>query len=73
MKRSRGVALQTPGLLAFFRKPGAPVPAAIVLTADDGAVAAAIRDLGWDVVDIDPESGEPRAATAPPATASTPG
>ena len=60
--RSRGVALQTPGLLAIFRKPGTVVPALIVLTAGDGAMAAAIRALGWTIVDIDPTSGEPATA-----------
>ena len=57
--RTRGVALQTPGLLAIFRKPGTVVPAMIVLTAEDGGMAAAIRALGWTIVDLDPATGEP--------------
>ena len=59
--RPRGVALQAPGVIAIFRKPGVVVPAIIVLTAEDGAMAAAIRALGWTIVDIDPTSGEPVA------------
>lgn len=60
--RARGVALQTPDVLAIFPKPGAVVPAMIVLTAADGALAAAIRALGWTIVDIDPSCGDPVAA-----------
>ena len=64
--RPRGVALRTPGLLAIFGKPGRVVPAIVILTADDDAMAAAIRALGWTIVDLDPVSGEPaeRAAGA---------
>jgi len=62
--RPRGVALQTPGLLAIFPKPGAVIPSMVVLTAGDGAMVAAIRGLGWTVVDIDPAPGDP-AATRP--------
>ena len=38
----------------------------IILTAEDGAMAAAIRALGWTIVDIDPTSG---GAVAPAASA----
>jgi hypothetical protein len=62
--KPRGVALQVPGLLAIFSKPGMVVPAIIVLTATDGAMAAAIRALGWTIVDIDPTSGDPVASAA---------
>jgi hypothetical protein len=58
--RARGVALQTPGLLAIFPKPGAVVPAMIMLTDDEGGMAAAIRALGWTVTDLD----EPGVASA---------
>jgi hypothetical protein len=65
--RPHGVALQVPGLLAIFGKPGRVMPAIIVLTADDGAVAAAMRNLGWNIVDIDPATGEPAATQGAPA------
>ena len=68
--RSRGVVLQAPGLLAIFRKPGTVVPVMIVLITEDGGMAAAIRALGWTIVDIDPTSGDPAAPEAgahPPA------
>lgn len=61
--RPRGVALQTPGLVAIFARPGRVIPAVVVLTAGDGAMAAAIRALGWTIVDIDPGSGEAAATT----------
>lgn len=64
--RARGVALQTPDVLAIFPKPGAVVPAMIVLTAADGALAAAIRALGWTIVDIVPDSGDPVARELDP-------
>lgn len=57
--RPRGVALQAPGLLAIFSKPGRAVASIIILAAEDGAMAAAIRALGWTIVDIDPTTGEP--------------
>jgi len=45
------------------------VPAIIVLTGDDGAMAAAMRSLGWTIVDIDPPAATAdssgRAAVAP--------
>ena len=62
--RPRGVALQAPGLIAIFPKPGAVFPAITILTAGDGAMAAAISALGWTIVDIDPISGEPAASAA---------
>ena len=62
--KPRGAALQVPGLLAIFSKPGMVVPAIIILTAEDGAMAAAIRALGWTIVDIDPTSGDPVAPAA---------
>ena len=62
--RPRGVALRTPGLLAIFRRPGHVMPAMIILTAQDDAVAAAIRALGWTIVDLDPVTGEPTSPAA---------
>ncbi len=62
--RQRGVALQTPGLLAIFSKPGRVFPALIVLTTEDGGMAAAIRALGWTIVALDPASGDPLAPAA---------
>jgi len=64
--RARGVALRTPDVLAIFPKPGTVVPAMIVLTAPDGALAAAIRALGWTIVDIDPGCGDPMARELDP-------
>ena len=58
--KPRGVALQTPGLLTIFKKPGSVVPVILILTADDDAMVGAIRALGWTVVEIDMASGEPR-------------
>jgi hypothetical protein len=63
--RPRGVALRTPGLLAIFRKPGHVMPAVIMLIAQDDAMAAAIRALGWTIVDLDPATGEPAAPADP--------
>lgn len=62
--RARGVALQAPGVLAIFRKPGTVVPAMVVLTGDDDGLAAAIRALGWTIVDVDPASSDPAATSA---------
>lgn len=66
--RARGVALRTSGMLVVFSKPGSVVPAILVLTTDDGAVAAALREQGWTIVDIDPATCEP-VAVASDATA----
>jgi hypothetical protein len=71
--RSRGIALQTPGLLAIFSKPARVVPSLIALTTEDGSMAAAIRALGWTIVDLDPATGEPVTSTAAVATPSTSG
>ena len=62
--KPHGIALRTPGLLAIFDKPGRVVPAIIILTAEDDAIAAALRTLGLTIVDIDPTSGEPLAPAA---------
>ena len=59
--RPRGVAMQAPGVVAIFPKPGAVMPAMLILVADDGALAAAMRALGWTIAEIDPATGEPRA------------
>ncbi|MFL6626589.1 MAG: hypothetical protein ACJ8G1_09110 [Vitreoscilla sp.] len=56
--RKRGVALQVPGLLAIYANRRLTSPSIIVLTADDGALAAAIRAQGWTIVDVDPASGD---------------
>lgn len=56
--RPRGVALQVPGLIAIFAKPSAVLPAITILTTGDGAMAAAMRGLGWMIADIDPVTGE---------------
>ena len=58
----RAIVLQTPGLLAVFRKPAAVTPTMILLTAEDDALAAAIRALGWTIVALDPATGEPLAS-----------
>ena len=60
--RPRGVAMQAPGVVAIFPKPGAVAPAMLILIADDGALPAALRALGWTIAEMDPATGEPRAA-----------
>jgi len=60
--RRRGVALQVPGLLAIYANRRLTAPSIVILTADDGAMAAAIRALGWTIVDVDPATGDALAA-----------
>jgi len=57
--RPRGVALQAPGLLAIFRTSSTVFPSLIVLTGDDGAMAAAWRARGWTITDVAQEPSEP--------------
>ena len=62
--RPRFVALQAPGVIAVFPKPGAVAPAMIILIADDGAMPAALRAMGWTIAEMDPATGEPLGSDA---------
>ena len=56
------MALQMPELLAIYANRRLTAPSIVILTADDGAMAAAIRALGWTIVDVDPATGDALAA-----------